>query len=306
MADKKAERLINLTLALLSTKRYLKKSEIFSAVEGYSGTTESMDRMFERDKNELRSLGIDISVGDLDPLFDDEPGYRIFKDSYAFQLKDLEPADVALLSIAAKTWNDSTLGLDAQAGLLKLESLGVTSDSSENLAFSYRYENPTQNLVLIENAIFDLAVVEFKYRDGNSIRHIEPYKIYLWRGFWYLFGKDIDKNEFRSFKISRISGEVAQTKKNFTMPDVIDLREFLPNPIQYKVLLDIPEGKGAVLRNLGKIESFSDDGDICEIIFDDEETALQEILRNGRDVRVIEPESLRIVLRKNLENLINV
>ena len=222
MADKKAERLINLTLALLSTKRYLKKSEIFANVEGYSGTAEAMDRMFERDKNELRSLGIDISVGDLDPLFDDEPGYRIFKDSYAFQLRDLEPADVALLSIAAKTWNDSTLGQDAQAGLLKLESLGVISESSENFAFSYRYEDPTSNLVLIENAIFDQTVIEFLYRDGSTKRHIEPYKIYLWRGFWYIFGKDIDKNEPRSFRISRISGEVVQTKKKFKFPDTID------------------------------------------------------------------------------------
>ena len=306
MADKKAERLINLTLALLSTKRYLKKSEIFANVEGYSGTAEAMDRMFERDKNELRSLGIDISVGDLDPLFDDEPGYRIFKDSYAFQLRDLEPADVALLSIAAKTWNDSTLGQDAQAGLLKLESLGVISESSENFAFSYRYEDPTSNLVLIENAIFDQTVIEFLYRDGSTKRHIEPYKIYLWRGFWYLFGKDIDKNEPRSFRISRISGEVVQTKKKFKFPDTIDLREFLPKPFQYKVRLEIPEGKGAILRNLGRIESSSESGDICEIIFSDPEVALQEILRNGKDVRVIEPDSLRNALRIHLENLSNV
>ena len=306
MADKKAERLINLTLALLSTKRYLKKSEIFANVEGYSGTAEAMDRMFERDKNELRSLGIDISVGDLDPLFDDEPGYRIFKDSYAFQLRDLEPADVALLSIAAKTWNDSTLGQDAQAGLLKLESLGVISESSENFAFSYRYEDPTSNLVLIENAIFDQTVIEFLYRDGSTKRHIEPYKIYLWRGFWYLFGKDIDKNEPRSFRISRISGEVVQTKKKFKFPDTIDLREFLPKPVQYKVRLEIPEGKGAILRNLGRIESSSESGDICEIIFSDPEVALQEILRNGKDVCVLEPDSLRNALRIHLENLSNV
>ena len=306
MADKKAERLINLTLALLSTKRYLKKSEIFANVEGYSGTAEAMDRMFERDKNELRSLGIDISVGDLDPLFDDEPGYRIFKDSYAFQLRDLEPADVALLSIAAKTWNDSTLGQDAQAGLLKLESLGVISESSENFAFSYRYEDPTSNLVLIENAIFDQTVIEFLYKDGSTKRHIEPYKIYLWRGFWYLFGKDIDKNEPRSFRISRISGEVVQTKKKFKFPDTIDLRDFLPKPFQYEVRLEIPEGKGAILRNLGRIESSSESGDICEIIFSDPEVALQEILRNGKDVRVIEPDSLRNTLRIHLENLSNV
>ena len=71
MADNKTERLINLTLALLATKRYLKKSEIFRTVQGYDGTADSMDRMFERDKDDLRALGIEIQVGDLDPFFED-------------------------------------------------------------------------------------------------------------------------------------------------------------------------------------------------------------------------------------------
>lgn len=62
MSDQKTERLINLTLALLATKRYLTKSEIFRVVAGYSGSAETMERMFERDKDELRSMGIEIEV----------------------------------------------------------------------------------------------------------------------------------------------------------------------------------------------------------------------------------------------------
>lgn len=306
MADKKAERLINLTLALLSTKRYLKKSEIFATVDGYSGNNESMDRMFERDKNELRSLGIDITVGDLDPLFDDEPGYRIFKDSYAFQFKNLEPADVALLSVAAKLWNDSILGIDAQAGLLKLESMGVVKDDEDNFAFSYRYENPSTNLVILESAIFDGNIVEFSYRDGSSRRHIEPYKIYLWRGFWYLFGKDIDKSEMRSFKISRISGEVSISKKKFKAPDNVQIQKFLPTPEIFEVQLEIPEGKGVVLRNLGTIISSADGLDICKINFSDSDMAIREILRHGRDVRILEPAALKSAIRNHLEAISNV
>jgi proteasome accessory factor B len=72
VSDQKTERLINLTLALLASKRYLSKSEIFNTVAGYSGSAESMERMFERDKDELRNLGIQIEVKALDPLFDDE------------------------------------------------------------------------------------------------------------------------------------------------------------------------------------------------------------------------------------------
>jgi len=74
MSAQKTERLINLTLALLATKKYLTKSEIFSTVAGYTGSPETMERMFERDKDELRELGIEIEVGGLDPLFEDDQG----------------------------------------------------------------------------------------------------------------------------------------------------------------------------------------------------------------------------------------
>jgi proteasome accessory factor B len=67
--SRKSERLVNLTIALLATKRYLTKSEIFRTLEGYEGTTETKERMFERDKDDLRKLGLDIEVGSFDPLF---------------------------------------------------------------------------------------------------------------------------------------------------------------------------------------------------------------------------------------------
>jgi len=66
--SRKSERLINLTIALLATKRFITKSEIFKTIEGYEGNAESKERMFERDKDDLRSLGIEIEVGSFDPL----------------------------------------------------------------------------------------------------------------------------------------------------------------------------------------------------------------------------------------------
>ena len=109
MSDRKTERLINLTLALLATKRYLKKSEILTNVQGYEGTQEAKERMFERDKDDLRSLGIEIEVGDLDVFFEDEPGYRIPQKSYELNVPNLTGRELALLSIASSYWNDSIL-----------------------------------------------------------------------------------------------------------------------------------------------------------------------------------------------------
>ena len=125
MSDRKTERLINLTLALLATKRYLKKSEILTNVQGYEGTQEAKERMFERDKDDLRSLGIDIEVGDLDIFFEDEPGYRIPQKSYELSVPNLTSRELAILSVASNFWNDSILAPNAQSGIRKLQSLGI-------------------------------------------------------------------------------------------------------------------------------------------------------------------------------------
>jgi len=73
----KTERLLNLTLALLATKRPMTKAEIFEQIPGYSGNPESMERMFERDKDELRDLGVTVEVLPTDAYFNDEQGYQI-------------------------------------------------------------------------------------------------------------------------------------------------------------------------------------------------------------------------------------
>ena len=125
MASEKNERLINLVIALLATKKYLTKNQIFRAVAGYEGSQEATDRMFERDKEELRSLGIQIEMKGIDPLFDDEIGYRIIPDRYRFDLGPLTKQEITLLALASQAWKESALSDLARSTYLRLESLGV-------------------------------------------------------------------------------------------------------------------------------------------------------------------------------------
>ena len=113
--SRKNERLVNLTIALLATKRYLTKNEIFRNIEGYEGSAEA----------------IQIEVGGLDPLFDDEAGYRIRPESYALSLRDLTPTQVTLLSLAAQAWQDAAFTDLSQQALRKLTSIGLDTDSSQ-------------------------------------------------------------------------------------------------------------------------------------------------------------------------------
>lgn len=130
MSAQKTERLINLTLALLATKRYLTKSEVFKIVAGYSGSPETMERMFERDKDELRSLGIEIEVKGIDPLFDDEQGYLIRSETFQLSDSEFTKEELLYLTMAANLWHDSALENDSRGALLKIKSLSGPIESN--------------------------------------------------------------------------------------------------------------------------------------------------------------------------------
>ena len=159
--SRKSERLVNLTIALLATKRYLTKSEIFRTVEGYEGSPEAMERMFERDKDDLRSLGIAIELGSFDPLFEDEAGYRISPSSYKLDLGELDGTDIALLSVAASAWTGAALERESTSALIKLASMGLGSDSGALSLLAPRINGTIENFTVITDAIIRRSEIEF-------------------------------------------------------------------------------------------------------------------------------------------------
>lgn len=298
MSDRKTERLINLTLALLATKRYLKKSEILANVQGYEGTQEAKERMFERDKDDLRSLGIEIEVGDLDIFFEDEPGYRIPQKSYELNVPNLTSRELALLSIASSFWNDSILAPSAQSGIRKLRSLGIPATLDFEFRMKYRFDNPSQLLEEIAKAILQKSEISFAY-DSSSLktRHLQPYRIVFWNGFWYLIGMDLDRKAVRLFKISRFLGGVEMSKKKyqFEIPQDFDVSEYLPKndiSIIHNAKVEIKKDSAILLRERGKLISQGEDFDTYEINFEHERIFLREIIWHGANVRIIEPANL--------------
>ena len=298
MSDRKTERLINLTLALLATKRYLKKSEILANVQGYEGTQEAKERMFERDKDDLRSLGIEIEVGDLDIFFEDEPGYRIPQKSYELNVPNLTSRELALLSIASSLWNDSILAPSAQSGIRKLRSLGIPATLDFEFRMKYRFDNPSQLLEEIAKAILQKSEISFAY-DSSSLktRHLQPYRIVFWNSFWYLIGMDLDRKAIRLFKISRFLGgvEISKKKNQFEIPQDFDVSEYLPKndiSIIHSAMVEIKKDSAILLRERGKLISQGEDFDTYEINFEYERIFLREIIWHGSNVRIIEPANL--------------
>src|ERR1700678_4707678 len=118
MSRRKTERLLSLVVCLLSASRYLTASQIRAAVPGYPDSFEAFKRMFERDKDELRELGIPLETGTNAP--DEEAGYRIPPQAYELPEIMLEPDEAAVLGLAAKVWQRAELAGAAAGGLLKL------------------------------------------------------------------------------------------------------------------------------------------------------------------------------------------
>ena len=217
-------------MALLATKRFLSKSEIFSKVAGYSGSSETMERLFERDKDDLRTLGIPIQVGSYDPLFSDEPGYRIPESEYALTLGELTPTELSYLSLAAKLWRNQLFSESGALALQKIDALGGPIFTEEFGQSLLTLENESPLFPSLWEAITSHRIISFVYRSKSvATRRVAPYGLTLWHGSWYLVGEDLEKYEIRVFRISRISSTVSLTSKanEFVVPADFSIKSHL-------------------------------------------------------------------------------
>lgn len=308
--SRKIERLINLTIALLATKRYLTKSEIFESVEGYEGSPQTKERMFERDKDDLRSLGIEIEVGSFDPLFNDEAGYRIKQERYQFNLGEITPIEISLLSLAAEAWQQASFGENADKALVKLNSLGVPGDISQIPGTLHKLHDGGQDLALISRAIASTMVLHFNYLDleMNSIaREIVPISLSTRAGHWYLAGVDQEIEEIRSFRLDRILGDITASEgpKDFEIPEDFDPHNSLSS-VQTNdyALIDVRVGKGSNLRAIATSTRSLGEWDELKIPIYNLESLSAMILWHGMDAIVREPKELREFVIQELQSLV--
>jgi len=297
--SRKSERLVNLTIALLATKRYLTKSEIFRTVDGYEGAPEAMERMFERDKDDLRSLGITIELGTFDPLFEDEAGYRITPSSYQLNLGELDGTDIALLSIAASAWTGAALEKESTSALIKLASMGLDSDSEALSLLAPRVSGTDQNFAVLTDAIIRRSEIEFTYVGSDlsrSARRVAPYSMRGRAGSWYLVGLDLEKGSLRTFRIDRIFSEISVGKKNnaYVIPE--NIPEQHSEEVQEVALLRVRKNRGHQIRSLATLVHSGDDWDDWDDVSIPILSAswlLRLILWHRDDVIVLEPATLR-------------
>jgi proteasome accessory factor B len=308
--SRKPERLINLTIALLATQRYLTKSEIFRKVQGYEGSAETKERMFERDKDDLRTLGIVIDVGSFDPLFNDEAGYRIKSEHYRLDLGPVTPTEISLLSLAADAWQGAAFADATQTALLKLSAIGIAADPIDIPGFAPKLSNSTKDLELITEAIAQTNFLHFAYLSNSlttELRTIVPIALSNRSGYWYVSGVDQDIQEVRTFRLDRVQGEIKGSKNTepFEFPAEFEVNEAEMGAINTFALIDVRKGKGHTLRNLAISSKDLGEWDQIKIPLFNFQSLAAEILWHGDDVFVQEPLELRNLIVEQLQALLS-
>jgi len=291
-----AERLFTLTCCLMAAPVIgLSKNDIFRSVVSYAeqGSDSAKEKMFDRDKSDLREMGVQLEVIDSSSFEEtDSARYRIAKGSFDWPAGfEINNEHMTLLELAAKAWNNQLLSKSAQSGLIRLRSLGVVDSSRQLSAFTPRLLAQQESFTPLADAIAEGKLVRFSYRKTagtTSMREVTPLKLRFIEGQWVLLAKQAQ--EIKNFLLRRIVSEVRSSE--------------LPGESVSAAQVDEAEAElvAFVTKNVAvlKVEQDSEawwhfgakDNGTVEVNFMDEALFAEDLMEFGPEVQVLSPISL--------------
>jgi proteasome accessory factor B len=318
MSARRAERLVNLVIALLGTRQFLTAARIRATVPGYEAddgsarADEAFKRMFERDKAELREMGVPLETGRTS-VFDTEDGYRIARADYELPEITLTGEEAAAVGLALRLWESARLAGAAQSALVKLKAAGVDVDPGRGLPLQPRLDAGEESFEACYAAARDRRALEFDYRrpdeDAPTRRHVQPWGVVAWHGRWYLGGLDLDRQRPRVFRLSRIVGtpQAVGAAGAFEPPDDVDLTTMVAGQFsgeEHLVLVRARPGTAIGLRRHATSLGPGEDGDDRLELRTTEPWALAgRLAAYGADVLVESPAEVRDAVIAHLARL---
>lgn len=214
------ERLVNLVALLLDSRTPLTFEQIRDKLSEAYGHEDvgSAKRMFERDKDVLRDIGVPIEVVGTD-VWETEQGYTIPKDRYYLPEISFTPEEISALVVAAHSGGD-TSAEDAVRKLLSGAEGGILGTVRGRPSGLDVGADP--RLAQAGEAVAGLRRVRFSYRTARgaaSERVVDAHGLVVRGGRWYLVGLDADRGEMRSFRLSRFASDLTDEGPGIDPPE---------------------------------------------------------------------------------------
>jgi proteasome accessory factor BC len=237
-------RQLSLVAFLMAERRALTARDVKGNVEGYSEMSdEAFARRFYSDRAELLALGVPLDSQRDE--FTGEELYTLRSERYFLPELDLSDEELAALQTCFYLLE----GHFAYAEPLRLalqnlalgrpglvETRSPTADRVEVHDPDYSPEMPGR-LAKLEGAISKQRTLKFRYwaitRDTETERTVDPYALLLDRGRWYVIGRDHDRDDIRTFRVSRIRGDIrlaTRRERDFRLPEEFDVDVYRGRP----------------------------------------------------------------------------
>ncbi|MDM7885229.1 WYL domain-containing protein [Curtobacterium citri] len=322
------ERLFSLVLALLSTESGLTKAEILANVQGYrqrwtaGGDNASLERQFERDKDDVRELGIPLETIETPGAAGNNQTlrYRIPKGEYDLPLDvRFTPDESALLSLAAMAWREGALSTDSRRALLKVRSAGAdegdattATHPTDIAAYAPRLRARDAAFEPLRSALDRAAAVRFDYITPGEHeprrRELAPLALVQHGGRWMLAAHEFATGGTKNYLLSRIVGPVsAYEAGRHPAPAGAGERALAELDrvwSERSARIAVVPGSDAERRLQRRRGTEVDSDGVLVLHHVDPQILAEELAAFGPEVRVLEPAALRDRVVARLRGLV--
>jgi proteasome accessory factor BC len=237
-------RQLSLVAYLMAERRPLTARDVKSNVEGYSEMSdEAFARRFYSDRAELLALGVPLQSQRDE--FTGEELYTLRSENYFLDKLELDDDELAALQTALYLLEGQFAYAEPLRLALQNLALGRpgfdepatdTAVRVEVLDPDYSPEMPGR-LGKLEGAISKQRTIKFPYysisRNRQTERTLNPYGLLSDNGSWYVIGQDLDRKDIRTFRVSRIRGDIrfaTRRERDFRIPQDFDIDQYRGRP----------------------------------------------------------------------------
>jgi proteasome accessory factor BC len=315
-------RQLSLVAFLMAERRPLTARDVKSNVEGYSEMSdEAFARRFYSDRAELTALGVPLQSQRDE--FTGEELYTLRSENYFLDRLELDNEELAALQTALYYLEGKFAYAEPLRLALQNLALGrsgfaepptVTAERVRVSAPDYSPELAGR-LSKLEAAISKQRTVRFGYWSPRRVRPgervVNPYALRLDDGNWYVIGHDVERDTVRTFKVSRVRGDIrfaTRRERDFRVPAEFDVEQHrIPKPWQIGDLVGTARIAVSDDTAWWVERTLSDAGTVDDGVFETDyanvELLAGWVLRQNGRATALEPDELRDAVSEGLARL---